>query len=623
MSYSPSYSPGYSPRSPERYSPAYSPKSYQPSILQLARQGNSRAIAYWINSILGPQGVYLQAGSTRSGGMKIMVNFQRTKNPKVCIKAQANLVRHICYRLWTLNSAVIGDVRIMGRIAGSKDVLWRQTVRIRTPASKQRAAATVVRPGRKPVPRRGASGARSKPQRAGHKSFQLLRSLLFNRLALAGFIFCYWVLYLEATGHQVADQPTVAATAPAEQLKQTGGETKAQEKPAEAEKAAIAQTPVPQNPVFDVPSQFKGQVVSEASPPATAEKVIALTFDDGPWENTTEQILGILKQNNIKATFFMVGQAVQENPGIAKKVLAGGHVIGNHTWRHPMEDLDTTTAAQEMGNTAKLIYEATGAKTSLMRPPGGNLGGELANYAKQQGYMVTMWSADSSDYYVSTPLIIDNVLSNAKPGGIVLMHDGGGDRSQTVEALPQIISSLRRQGYKFVTLPEMMEMQSRWNQQTKPTPGASPLSSPSTLDPSGAVPQPNVPDSQLEPTHPQPNVPDSQLEPTHPQPSLPDAHLNQPDTPLGQPDTQLGQPDAPLGQPTTVETPTVSAPSPAYPPPPAVSPPASQPGLDTTKANLPLPPPPSLEVYETNPSPVSLPSNPVALPPPPALQPAG
>ncbi|NJP09100.1 MAG: polysaccharide deacetylase family protein [Leptolyngbyaceae cyanobacterium RU_5_1] len=132
-----------------------------------------------------------------------------------------------------------------------------------------------------------------------------------------------------------------------------------------------------------------------------------------------------MQQNSIKATFYWVGEALQENPDVAQKVVAEGHAIGNHTWRHLMNDLDVATAAEELGNNAKLIYQATGVRTYLMRPPGGNLGGELANYAKQQGYLVTMWSADSHDYYVSTPLIIDNVLSNVRPGGIVLLHDGG------------------------------------------------------------------------------------------------------------------------------------------------------------------------------------------------------
>ena len=126
-----------------------------------------------------------------------------------------------------------------------------------------------------------------------------------------------------------------------------------------------------------------------------------------------------------------------------------------------MKNLDETTAAQELGNTARLIYEATGIRTSLMRPPGGNLKGSLVPYAQKQGQTAVLWSVDSDDYYVSAPLIVNNVLSKVRSGGIVLMHDGGGDRAATVQALPQIIEALKRQGYRFVTVPELLEMQNR------------------------------------------------------------------------------------------------------------------------------------------------------------------
>jgi peptidoglycan/xylan/chitin deacetylase (PgdA/CDA1 family) len=473
----------------------YSVTYHQPSLLDLARQGNFRAIAYWINSILGPKGVYIQTESTRSGTLKIMVNFQRSSDRETCMKARHHLVRHICYRLWTLNSAEIRDVRIMARVAGQKDILWRQSVRITAPAHEHPKAAParpshVARPGRAARPRQV-----SHPRSAGQESVQLLRSFLFNRIALAGFLLCYWMFYLEATGHQTAEQPSFAATSPKDPEKSPSSAAS----PQQSATPVAHETQLPQNLSFTVPPQFQGQVVYQATPPAGAEKVIALTFDDGPWQGTTEQILDILKQNNIKATFFFVGQAIQENPEIAKKVAVAGHAIGNHTWRHLMDDMDESTAVQELSNTAKLIYQATGARTHLMRPPGGNLGGELVNYAKKKGYLVTMWSADTSDYYVSTPLIIDNALRNAKPGGIVLMHDGGGDRTATVEALPQIISSLRRQGYKFVTVPELMQMQAKWGPiqplDGTDTPMVTDTSVPSLPSNPSLPPTPTVPNS--------------------------------------------------------------------------------------------------------------------------------
>ncbi|PZV17624.1 MAG: hypothetical protein DCF22_03150 [Leptolyngbya sp.] len=438
MAYSSTYSPGKS--SLGKYQPSHHP----PSVLELAQRGNFRAIAHWLNSILVSQGIHVQAEAPRAGCLKIMVNLQPTSRLSRSTSARQRLVRHICYRLWTLNSTEIREVRILGRMAGQRDILWRQSVRL----------SAITTPGINRL-RKPSQGAKT----AAQKRFQLLRSFLMNRFALAGFIFCYWLMYLDATGHQV-DQPTIAATP-----------TQPQTTEVQSAKSAIAAAPQkPQNLDFSVLRQFSGQIISEATPPVGADKVIALTFDDGPWETTTEQVLSILQQNNIKATFYMVGQAVQEHPEIAKKVAEAGHAIGNHTWRHLMDDMDELTAAEEMGNAARLIYQATGVRTALMRPPGGNLTGSLVPYSQKKGYSINLWSADSSDYYMSTPLIIDNVLANAKSGGVVLMHDGGGDRSQTVAALPQIISSLQKQGYKFVTVPELMQLQAKWQAMTTPTP---------------------------------------------------------------------------------------------------------------------------------------------------------
>jgi chitin deacetylase len=103
-----------------------------------------------------------------------------------------------------------------------------------------------------------------------------------------------------------------------------------------------------------------------------------------------------------------------------------------------------------------------GVKTSLFRPPYGILNNGVADYAKKNNYAVLMWSDDSIDYRrPPVSRLVNNVLKDAKPGGIVLMHDGGGDRSHTVKALPQIITSLKQHGYKFVTIPELLEMQAK------------------------------------------------------------------------------------------------------------------------------------------------------------------
>lgn len=221
-----------------------------------------------------------------------------------------------------------------------------------------------------------------------------------------------------------------------------------------------AQLPPPakvENLTFSVPAKYQGKTVHQVQP-GNYEKVIALTIDDGPWENTTAQMLDILKENDVKATFFWVGTSIQANPELAKRVVAQGHAIGNHTWHHWYKQMSEATAKSEIDRTAELIYKTTGVKTSLFRPPGGYLNNGLAAYAKSQKYAVIMWSQTSADTdpRAKPQVFVKNVLRDAKPGGIVLMHDGGGDRTRTVQALPQIITKLKQQGYRFVTIPELL-----------------------------------------------------------------------------------------------------------------------------------------------------------------------
>ena len=205
------------------------------------------------------------------------------------------------------------------------------------------------------------------------------------------------------------------------------------------------------------------------------KKVIALTFDDGPWPNTTAKVLDILKKNRIKSTFFVVGQNVKNYPDLTKQIVADGHIIANHTWHHWYHQMNAQAAAYEVANTGDIIYQTTGVRTSLFRPPGGIMNNGVAAYAKNNKYAVIMWSADSMDYSrPAVPRLMNNIFREAKPGGIVLMHDGGGDRSTTVKALPEIISRFRKQGYEFVTVPELLEMQDQHPQLTAKNKSKSP-----------------------------------------------------------------------------------------------------------------------------------------------------
>lgn len=223
--------------------------------------------------------------------------------------------------------------------------------------------------------------------------------------------------------------------------------------------------PVPAQPdsplIFAPPARFEGQIISQSHLPSQ-EKVIALTFDDGPWIETPK-VLGILKEYDVKATFFMIGQHVQTYPDIAKQVVAAGHAIGNHTWHHYTHQMDRDTAAAEIDRTSERIFQVTGAKTLLFRPPAGRLENGLAEYAQNQKNVVVMWSTDPRDWMESTSpqSLVKAVLDNAQPGGIVLLHDGGGNRSRTLQALPPIIAELKLRGYRFVTVPELLEMADR------------------------------------------------------------------------------------------------------------------------------------------------------------------
>lgn len=236
--------------------------------------------------------------------------------------------------------------------------------------------------------------------------------------------------------------------------------------------------------IFAIPQRFQGQIIHEAKL-NNKPKIVALTFDDGPDPIATEKILKILQENNIKGTFFVIGKNLQNYPEIAQKIINEGHAIGNHSWSHRYANITEDIAKKEIENTGNLLYKITGAKTYLFRPPGGILTNGLADYAKKTKYAVIMWSADSRDWYASEEVIIDNVLKQAKSGGIILLHDGGSDRNPTIRALPKIITELKKRGYKFAPVSELLEMQDREMKKptnTKPKPTETPAKTPANPD---------------------------------------------------------------------------------------------------------------------------------------------
>lgn len=209
---------------------------------------------------------------------------------------------------------------------------------------------------------------------------------------------------------------------------------------------------------FSVPTEFQAKVADRVKL-VGQEKAIALTFDDGPSPHTTLQVLDILDKNNVKATFFWIGQRLKDYPQIAQQVVTAGHAVGNHTWHHWYHLMDQATAAHELDDTAELIYKTTGITTALFRPPGGVLTNGVADYAKQKKYAIVMWSVDPMDYRpFDAQRLVNSVIRKAQPGNIVLLHDGGGNHRATVKALPEIIRKLKELGYTFVTVPELLAM---------------------------------------------------------------------------------------------------------------------------------------------------------------------
>jgi len=206
-----------------------------------------------------------------------------------------------------------------------------------------------------------------------------------------------------------------------------------------------------------IPPLMQGKIIKQVTTPSD-RKVIALTFDDGPSQDQTNDILYVLKTYDIKATFFVLGQNVKAHPDLTLRIVQHGHAIGNHTWSHPYSQQSKASAARQIDQTTDLIKKITGVKTELFRPPGGYLTNGLASYAQQKKNAVIMWSIDTTDYRNKSQTIINNALKNAKSGGIILLHDGGGNRHQTLVALPHLIEGLQKQGYEFVTIPELLAM---------------------------------------------------------------------------------------------------------------------------------------------------------------------
>ncbi|WCK56706.1 polysaccharide deacetylase family protein [Aneurinibacillus sp. Ricciae_BoGa-3] len=200
-----------------------------------------------------------------------------------------------------------------------------------------------------------------------------------------------------------------------------------------------------------------GGVVWEAK---TKEKLIALTFDDGPHPVYTPQISQLLEKYKARATFFVIGQRAESYKTLIQDLSKKGNEIANHTFSHPrLGRISKDKLLDEIKRTDDTIYSLTHKHTHLFRPPGGVYNEKIITTARTTSHLVVMWSwtQDTKDW--SNPgaaKIANKVISHAKPGNIVLFHDSGGNRLQTVKAVEQILHDLTEQGYKFVTVSELL-----------------------------------------------------------------------------------------------------------------------------------------------------------------------
>ena len=181
--------------------------------------------------------------------------------------------------------------------------------------------------------------------------------------------------------------------------------------------------------------------------------MIAITFDDGPHPTNTEAILDILAEYNVHATFFMLGQNVQAYPEVVKKVYEGGHEIANHSWNHPqLTKLSAANIAKQINDTSDAIYNITGYRPKLVRPPYGAMNDTVKSTIQET---LILWNIDSLDWKTKDQnQIVPLVMSDVEDGDIILLHD---IHPTTTPAVRRIVEQLLAQDYQIITVSQMLE----------------------------------------------------------------------------------------------------------------------------------------------------------------------
>ncbi len=194
----------------------------------------------------------------------------------------------------------------------------------------------------------------------------------------------------------------------------------------------------------------------------TDEKVVALTFDDGPHEKYTTELLDTLSKYDVTATFFLMGKNVEQYPEIVKRIQNEGHEVANHSYDHPILPLySRREIRRQIDSTSSLIESAAGVMPIYFRPPMGLFTSSVLDVTEESGHIAVIGEVYPRDpYKPGVNKIVERVLKRTEPGSIIIMHDGGTwgkiDRSQSVKAVPIIIESLREKGYRFLTVSDLI-----------------------------------------------------------------------------------------------------------------------------------------------------------------------
>lgn len=198
-----------------------------------------------------------------------------------------------------------------------------------------------------------------------------------------------------------------------------------------------------------------------AAPVTSRARLVAITFDDGPWPSQTSRILATLRKHNAHATFFILGNLARAHPALVREILQQDSEVGLHSWNHEnLAHLSGAAVTANMARTQAQVQALTGKPVHLMRPPYGALSGVATRALKAAGYRIILWSADTSDWRrPGANTIYSRLMRGARSGAIILCHDGGGSRTGTIAAVARAVPALQARGYQLVTVSQVLGLQ--------------------------------------------------------------------------------------------------------------------------------------------------------------------